>query len=430
MKILKYLIIVLLFPVLLSAQNKTGSVIFLHPDGASLSHWSAMRTLYYGPDAICGWDKLPNIGLYREHCQDNLSPESTSGATMHSYGVKVKKSSYGLNGTDTIVSLSGKKMSVMHEAINKGIKTGLINSGSIIEPGTGVFVSSVVSRKNYAEITKQIMESGVDVILSGGEEWFLPMGVKGRHTSGKREDGLDLISYAKQKGYYVVYNRDELMAVPQSTEKLLGIFSEGHTFNDKPEEELKEKNLPLYKDGAPSLVEMTQTAVNILSKNNNQYFLVIEEEGSDNFSNSNNSQGALLSLKRADDTIEYILGLISKNPDLMLITASDSNAGGLSLMGIPEEELVPDSKLPERMSNGSPIDGRDGTASMPFYSAPDKEGKSFPFAICWSTYYDVSGGVVCRAAGLNAGLVNGVVDNTDVYRFMYFTLFNKLLEKK
>ena len=430
MKIIKYFIIYLLFPVLLSAQNKTGSVIFLHPDGASLSHWSAMRTLYYGPDAICGWDKLPNIGLYREHCQDNLSPESTSGATMHSYGVKVKKSSYGLNGTDTIVSLSGKKMSVMHEAINKGIKTGLINSGSIIEPGTGVFVSSVVSRKNYAEITKQIMESGVDVILSGGEEWFLPMGIKGRHTSGKREDGLDLISYAKQKGYYVVYNRDELMAVPQSTEKLLGIFSEGHTFNDKPEEELKEKNLPLYKDGAPSLVEMTQTAVNILSKNNNQYFLVIEEEGSDNFSNSNNSQGALLSLKRADDTIEYILGLISKNPDLMLITASDSNAGGLSLMGIPEEELVPDSKLPERMSNGSPIDGRDGTASMPFYSAPDKEGKSFPFAICWSTYYDVSGGVVCRAAGLNAGLVNGVVDNTDVYRFMYFTLFNKLLEKK
>ena len=186
MKIIKYFIIYLLFPVLLSAQNKTGSVIFLHPDGASLSHWSAMRTLYYGPDAICGWDKLPNIGLYREHCQDNLSPESTSGATMHSYGVKVKKSSYELNGTDTIVSLSGKKMSVMHEAINKGIKTGLINSGSIIEPGTGVFVSSVVSRKNYAEITKQIMESGVDVILSGGEEWFLPMGIKGRHTSGKR----------------------------------------------------------------------------------------------------------------------------------------------------------------------------------------------------------------------------------------------------
>jgi len=430
MKMIKYLIICLLLPVLLSAQNKTGSVIFLHPDGASLSHWSAMRTLYYGPDAICGWDKLPNIGLYREHCQDNLTPESNSGATMHSYGVKVKKSSYGMNGTDTIVSLSGTKMSIMHEAINKGIKTGLINSGSIIEPGIGAFVSRVGSRKNYADITKQIMESSVDVILSGGEEWFLPKGVKGRHTSGKREDGLDLISYAEQKGYYVVYNRNELEAVPESTEKLLGIFSEGHTFNDKTEEELKEKNLPLYKGGAPTLLEMTKAAVKILSKNNGQYFLVVEEEGSDNFSNANNSQGALLSLKRADDVIEYILELISKSPDLMLITASDSNAGGLTLMGIPEEEIVPESKIPERMTDGAPIDGSDGTESPPFYSAPDKEGRSFPFVISWSSFYDVSGGVVCKAAGLNSELLNGVVDNTDIYRFMYFTLFNMLLEKK
>jgi alkaline phosphatase len=430
MKILKYFIICLLFPVLLSAQNQTGSVIFLHPDGASLSHWSAMRTFYFGPDAICGWDKIPNIGLYREHCQDNLSPESTSGATMHSYGVKVKKSSYGMNGTDTISSLSGKKMSIMHEALAKGIKTGLINSGSIIEPGTGAFVTKVGSRKNYEEITKQIMESGVDVILSGGEEWFLPKGVKGRHTSGKREDGLDLISYAKQKGYYVVYNRDELMTLPITTEKLLGIFSEGHTFNDKTEEELKEKNLPLYKEGAPTLLEMTKAAVKILSKDNKQYFLVVEEEGSDNFSNANNSQGTLLSLKRADDVIEFILELISNNPELMLITASDSNAGGLTLMGIPEEEIVPDSVLPERMTNGSPIDGRDGTGSLPFNSAPDKEGKSFPFVISWSSYYDVSGGVVCKAAGFNAELINGVVDNTDIYRFMYCTLFNKLLDKK
>lgn len=430
MKILKYLFICLLFPVLLSAQNKTGSVIFLHPDGASLSHWSAMRTFYYGPDAICGWDKIPNIGLYREHCEDNLSPESTSGATMHAYGVKVKKSSYGLNYTDTIVARSGKKMSIMHEAISKGIKTGLINSGSIIEPGTGAFVASVVSRKNYAEITKQIMESGVDVILSGGEEWFLPKGVNGRHTSGMREDGLNLISYAKQLGYHVVYNSDELMTIPETTEKLLGVFSEGHTFNDKPEEELKKKNLPLYKDGVPTILEMTKAAVKILSKDNKQYFLVVEEEGSDNFSNANNSQGALLSLKRADDTIEYILKLISENKDLMLITASDSNAGGLTLMGIPEEEIVPESKIPERMTDGAPIDGSDGTGSSPFYSAPDKEGRSFPFVISWSSYYDVSGGVVCKATGLNSELINGVVDNTDIYRFMYFTLFNMLLEKK
>lgn len=426
---MKQLILILLFPLISYAQHKTGSVIFIHPDGASASHWSAMRTLYFGPDSDCNWDKLPDIGLYREHCRDNLTPESTSGGTIHSYGIKTGKNSFGLDINDTIISRSGKKMSIMHEAILKGIKTGLINSGSIIEPGTAAFIARVGSRKDYAEITKQIVESGVDVILSGGEEWFLPETSKGRHIEkGKRTDGLDLIKSAKNKGYYIVYKAEELKNIPPNTEKLLGIFSEGHTFNDFSEEELKEKNLTPYKKGVPTLKEMTEAALKILAKDNRQFFLLVEEEGTDNFSNVNNASATLEALKRADDAIGYAIDFINSNSDVMLLTAADSDAGGLKLIGLPEEEISPDGFLPERMPDGSPIDGIEGAKSAPFISAPDRFGSRLPFAICWASNYDLSGGVVCRSKGANSEFVRGTVDNTDIFKFFYLTLFGEFLK--
>jgi len=49
--------------------------------------------------------------------------------------------------------------------------------------------------------------------------------------------------------------------------------------------------------------------------------------------------------------------------------------------------------------------------------------------VAWAIRHDLSGGVVVRAKGLNANLVTelGVVDNTDIYRIMYHTLFGKWL---
>ena len=77
----------------------------------------------------------------------------------------------------------------------------------------------------------------------------------------------------------------------------------------------------------------------------------------------------------------------------------------------------------------APLDGIDGGNTPPFTAAPDKAGKQLPFAITWATRHDLSGGIIARAKGLNADKVShlGVVDNTDIYRIMYYTLFNRWL---
>jgi len=407
---------------------KKGSVIFIHPDGTGLANWNATRILYYGPDGELNWDRMSNAGLYKSHFKDCLTASSQAGATTHSYGVKVLQDSYGLDGVEEITARSGNKMSIMKEAQAAGIKTGIINSGSIIEPGTGVFVASSVSRNNYEEIAKKICESRVDVILAGGEEWLLPEGAEGRHGFGKRKDGINLIYYMRDQGYYVVYNKEELADIPADVTKLFGVFALSNTYNPAPEEKLKEDNLPNYDPVAPTLAEMTEAAIDILGRNNQQFFLVIEEEATDDFGNNNNANGMLEALKRTDDAIGVVLDYQMKNPATLLITAADSEAGGMELNGKLISEVKDGDKVPAFENNKAPADGINGTETEYFYSAPDQFGNRLPFYISWATYSDGYGSVVARANGLNAAEMNGTIDNTDIYKFMYLTLFGKLLE--
>lgn len=420
--------------ILANNTSSQGNVIFIHPDGTSAAHWGATRILYTGPDGRLNWDQMSNLAVYLGHMKNQLSGTSNGGAVTHATGVKVNADSFGLdeNGKP-VVALSGKPQTIMEEAIKAGKATAIINSGMIHEPGTGAFLAKSPSRRNFADITKQIVESGADVILGGGEMWYLPKGVAGRHSTAsqsQRTDGLNLVEIAKKKGYTVVYTRDELLKLPTNTKKVLGIFAADDTYNDETEENLKKQNLPLYVATAPTVAEQLDVTLKILSQKGKNFLIVLEEEGSDNFGNYNNAIGCLTALKRADDAVGVAMKFIEKNPNTLLVTAADSDAGGLELVGATEKDFPFNKPLPEKGKNGAPWDGKEGTSTLPFISAPDQQGRRFPFAISWSGFGDNAGGIIAKAHGFNAGLLNGTVDNTDIYRLMYRTLFGKELSKK
>lgn len=424
------ILLVISFHVKLISQTdlKKGNVIFIHPDGTGLADWNALRIIKAGPDGEINWDKLSGIGLYQGHIKDRITSSSNAGATIHAYGVKADLDDFGLIDDVVPISRSGKNLTIMQEAKQNGIFTGIINSGSIEEPGTAVFVASNLKRGNYTEIAKDIIQSGTDLIFSGGEDFLIPEGTKGRFSSnGKRKDGLNLIDWAIQNGYKVIYTKDELASVSSDEKKILGVFSARSTFNDKTEEELDSLGLKNWNETVPSVAEMTEYALKFFA-NKGQFFLVIEEEGSDNFGNKNNANGKLSALDRADDAIGFVIDFIDKNPNTTLVTAADSEAGGLEVSGYEIDNLDINNLLPIKDTNGSPIDGINGTGTLPFVSKPDKNGKVFPFGIAWSGFGDLTGSVIARAHGLNADRMDGKIDNTDIYRIMYLTLFGIWLD--
>jgi alkaline phosphatase len=417
-----------------NTNSEQGNVIFIHPDGTSASHWGAARMLHYGPDGRLNWDKMSNLAVYLGHMKNQLTATSNAGAVTHATGVKVNAESFGLDeAKKPVVAASGETKTIMEEAIATGKGTAIINSGIIPEPGTGAFLAKSANRREFAEITKQIVESGVDVIMGGGEVWYLPKGTSGRHATAEqtqRTDGVNLIELAQSKGYTVVYTREELLNLPPNTNKVLGIFAAEDTYNDAPEEELKKQGLPLYEQSAPTVGEMLQTTLQVLSQKNSNFLIVLEEEGSDNFCNYNNAAGCIEAVKRADDAVGVAMEFIKNNPNTLLVTAADSDAGGLEVVGARIKDFPLNKPLPEKSSNGAPWDGREGTATLPFVSAPDKQGIGFPFAIAWSGSGDHSGSIISKAHGLNADLLPTTVDNTDIYKLMYRTLFGKQLPER
>ena len=390
--------------------------------------WGALRLIKAGPDGEINWDKMDNLGIYRGHLTDSANSSSNGGATVHAFGVKAHYDAYGINPNAPIKSLSGKDQSIMTEAKLAGKSVALINSGHLCEPGTAVFLANSPSRALEDTISAQLIYSGADIIFAGGEVMLLPEGVMGFHgESGIRKDGRNLLEEAKQLGYKVILTREELLSLPASTDKVLGIFAARHTFNAMPEELQAEKGLQNYNENAPTLLEMTKIALDILKAKNKDFFIVIEEEGSDNFGNHNNANGALEALNRADDAIGYAMEFISDNPNTLLITAADSDAGAMQVIGL-RDSIMFNVPVPERSKNGSPYDGLGGTATLPFVTKPDQFGTELPFVITWSTSYDVMGAVIAKAHGLNADKLPHNVDNTDIYRIAYFTLFGKEFE--
>ncbi len=430
-------------------------------------------------------DRMPYMAVYRGHMLDELTGTSNGGATTHAFGYKVEaRGSFGKDGdgeaSRLIKSLSGYGGSIMREAAAKGHPIGIVNDGTIGEPGTGAFLAEVPNRNDWNNIVLQIWDGrpGMNdtrphVIMGGGERQFLPPGVRGVHGVGENEliGARNLISEALESGYVVVRTREEfeelrsqLEISPTYAPKVLGLFARHHIFNDVPEEVLiangfytgtlplsntKESELVLYctpvitptSFNPPTFAEMTAVAITILDRVAKEvgqpFFLVAEPESVDNFGNNNNAIGTLTALKHANEGIGVTLDYIGKNPRTMLIVAADSDAGGMQVRALPgplTQTVTTVNFNPtgvREQQNDAPIDGLYGRDSFVFVSEPDQFGETWPFGIAWSGTPDVSGGILVRAAGLNAEMLPIAFaerfDNIDVYRMMYMTLFGRLL---
>lgn len=431
-------------------------VIFIHPDGTSPSHYGAARFVESGPDGRLNWDKLDNAAVYLGHMEDQLGGTSNAGAVTHATGAKAYAESFGLNEDNSpITSLAGTTgKTIVQEAIAAHKVTALVQSGSIFEPGTAAFAAQVGEatvngqrvppRQQTAEIAKQVILSGVDFILSGGEVTLLPIGTAGVHGTAAEYDAIssnplqrpseNLIDLARSLGYTIVYTEQELLDLLDPTKystpptKVLGVFAPVHTFNDRPEEVLAQRNLPLYAQTAPSIDVMLDVTQQLMERHpnfSNGSITIVEEEGSDNFGNNNNAAGTIEATRRADRAIGVALDFIERHPNTLILTAADSDAGGLQVVdrSNANQPVGTINNNPTTTSRNVPLDGQTGANTLPFIAQPDANGDAFAFGVAWAGTPDYSGSIVTKAHGLNADRLPSTADNTVMYELMYETLF-------
>jgi glycerophosphoryl diester phosphodiesterase len=460
-----------------AATAETGNVIFIHPDGTSPSHYMALRNIDLGPDGRLNWDKMSNAGVYLGHMENQLTGTSNAGAVTHATGVKVFNESFGLEENNTLVIPASGKVgyTILEEAIEAGKATALIQSGHIGEPGTAAFAAATTNRDGdnirardkTAEIAEQVIRSGTQVIMAGGEVYLLPQGTTGFHVTAEIDAAFDdpedrpsinLITLAENLGYTVVYTEEQMnaaVATATADTKLLGVFAANHTFDDRREEELNlnsDNPSPLYVETAPTVAEMLAASLTILEQDSDGFFVVVEEEGTDNFGNDNNAVGTIEALRRADAAIGVAMDYVNtQDPNTLVLTAADSDAGGMQVFQYApytrpsgnfdaSNPNLADSQPEVPFINVNPttvnesrvyLDGVNGSTASPEFpwipfSAEDSiDGPMGNFGVVWTGTPDVPGSIVSKAYGMNADLLPSTLDNTFIYELMYKTLFGQ-----
>ncbi|XP_045223826.2 alkaline phosphatase, placental type isoform X2 [Macaca fascicularis] len=163
------------------------------------------------------------------------------------------------------------------------------------------------------------------VILGGGRKYMFRMGAPDPEyphdysQDGTRMDGKNLVQewLAKQQGARYVWNRTELMqaSLDPSVTHLMGLFEPG------------DMKYEIHRDPTldPSLMEMTEAALRLLSRNPRGFFLFVEGGRIDHGHHENRAYRALTEAVMFDDAIERAGQLTSEEDTLTLVTADHSH---------------------------------------------------------------------------------------------------------
>ncbi|WP_214406848.1 alkaline phosphatase [Pseudonocardia lacus] len=376
------------------ASGPARSVIFINGDGMGEAHRAAGRLHLVGPEGQLQMDQLPHSGSLTTDPDDPGSAitDSAAGASAWATGQKT------YNGAVSVDVEGNPLPTIGQQAKAAGKATGLVTSAQVTDATPAAFFASTTDRALQDEIARQYLEvSRPDVVLGGGEDWWFPEGRPGAYPGGSGEEGSrseqgDLVAMAQESGYTYVSTAEQLAAA--SGPKLLGLFANQEQFEHEPEGK-GDAYSPVV-----DLATMTRKALDTLDAAPNGFFLLVEEEGVDEFAHANNGEKMLLAMRHLDAAVAVARAYVAENPDTLLVVTGDHETGGLTVED----------------GNDSDDESGDGTSAEdgPFASA----GTGLPFVLDWTTGGHTGGAVPVTADGPGAERFSGQHPNTHVHEVL------------
>ncbi|HYH01300.1 MAG TPA: alkaline phosphatase [Terriglobales bacterium] len=296
-------------------------VIIMVPDGTGLADITAGRIKKNGVDgAPLAIETLDRIGYARTYSANNTVTDSAAAASAMGCGEKF------ING-EICFHADGRphNPSLLELAKAKGMGTGLVATSTITHATPASFGGAhVKSRSCEQEIARQFIESArPDVILGGGFAKF------NSQTPDKCGTQGDFVTKAETTGYTLLTNTIDLQrAVAKNPARVLGLFSrEGMTpeYLRKPD------------TAEPRLPEMAKAALQLLERNPNGFFVMIEGSQVDWGNHDNNLDYQTGELLAFDEAVKVVLDWINAVPErkaqTLLVISPDHETGGFSIMG-------------------------------------------------------------------------------------------------
>lgn len=327
-KIFVIVLLIAISPELLNAKTqKIGenqetlprNIIIMIGDGMGIGSISA----YYLANTNANISRFKNIGLMTTYADGSLVTDSGAGGTALATGFKTKNGYISVLPDGTVVP------TVMEVAKTKGKNTGIVVTCSITHATPAVFYSHVSSRGNEAEIATFATNQTIDVFIGGGLSFFIPSTTHSTTQDGYQEEiktetkvQLNLLDTMKSLGYTIITNYDDFSKhTTRGSERLLALLEPMH--------------LPSAVSGSRklSLSEMTKKSLEILSKSQKGFVLMVEGSQIDWEAHANNARGLMAEMKDFDDAVGVALDFAITNQDTLVIVTSDHETGGVGIIG-------------------------------------------------------------------------------------------------
>jgi len=353
--------------------REARSVILLIGDGMGAAQIEAARWWRGGPDGELQMDRLAvKDGLTRTRAALGMITDSAAAATALACGVKTIDGFVGIGPT------FDRLTSIVELARHAGMAVGLVTTVPITHATPAGFGAHVGSRYETDRIAEQLLQGEIDVLLGGGESGFVPPGAASCHwCSDRRSDGRNLKDEAIAARYVVVCDAAAFAALDLGeTDRVLGLFA------------ADEMPMPY----APTLAEMTDVAIEILSRDPDGFFLMVEGGQIDWACHDNDAEWAIATTLGFDEAAGVAIDFADQERDVLVIVTADHETGG---MGV------------STTATGAATE--DGPFSMPSGEA---------FYVTWSGDDHTARDVPTMGSGPGAERLSGTYENTWIFDVM------------
>jgi len=362
--------------------KRARNVIFYIGDGMGIAHRTAARMMLRGvrqgkAAGLLAMDTMPYTGMVMTPSLNSIVTDSSPGAACYSTGNKSNNNQHGVFPDDTTDNFDNPRVELIVEYLHRtrGTSSGIVTTSDVFDATPGSFGSHTQSRSAGTGIVDQYFDdrglTGLTVLMGGGRKWFLPSGTPGsarsassdyvlpddlvngwRVTRGAIDTPRDLIQEFQEAGFSYAPDATTLGNL-DNPDKLLGLFS------------LSNMNVALDKINGrrgtssvvddygfpdqPMLDEMTEKALEVLSRDRDGFFLMVEAASIDKQAHNMDTERWILDTIELDRAIEAGLRFARKNSDTLVVVTADHECAGANIIGA---SMVSNADLQARAASG------------------------------------------------------------------------------
>lgn len=250
----------------------------------------------------------------------NYVTDSSAAGTALATGAKTYNGAIGVDDQKNVLQ------SVAEKAKKAGKKVGVTTSVSVDHATPAAFYAHQPNRSMYYEIALDLPKAGFDFYAGGG---FLKP-----HTTFDRKEAPSIFPIMEEAGYAIARGLDEYQDKAAAAKKMVLIQKEGARPDCLPYAIDRE-------EGDLTLAQITESAINFLTKEKNKgFFLMVEGGKIDWACHGNDPATTFEEVIDMDNAIKVAYEFYKKHPkETLIVVTADHETGGLGL-GTTKYELA------------------------------------------------------------------------------------------